>query len=238
MQVIGKSMQSIVKSLNSMLATRNLQKMFETMDNFERQFVNMEVADDYGLEVFVGLPQATAHAIPAAKDKEKVDEYDLSRRLAELKAHDWEGLSVFSGVLALSIGDLAMAAGHWALCLASGRRKALGGHRTSHLRGRHGLELGVGARALRQQHKHHQQAGDGVGGGGGGGGDREPQAQHECHVCGLGFEMGQALGGHMRRHREETTTGAADAWVWRAADALQRARGGAADPPVLLELFA
>ncbi|KAL5661012.1 hypothetical protein ACJX0J_028137, partial [Zea mays] len=38
MQVIGKSMQSIVKSLNSMLATRNLQKMFETMDNFERQF--------------------------------------------------------------------------------------------------------------------------------------------------------------------------------------------------------
>jgi hypothetical protein len=53
--------------------------------------------DDYGLEVFVGLPQATAHAIPAAKDKEKVDEYDLSRRLAELKAHDWEGLSVFSG---------------------------------------------------------------------------------------------------------------------------------------------
>ncbi|AQK61917.1 zinc finger protein ZAT5 [Zea mays] len=111
--------------------------------------------------------------------------------------------------------------------------QALGGHRTSHLRGRHGLELGVGARALsRQQHKHHQQAGDG------GGGDREPLAQHECHVCGLGFEMGQALGGHMRRHREETTTGAADAWVWRADDALQRARGGAADPPVLLELFA
>jgi|UniRef100_A0A804PXU1 hypothetical protein len=56
-----------------------------------------QVADDYGLEVFVGLPQATTHAIPAAKDKEKVYEYDLSCRLAELKVYDWEGLSVFSG---------------------------------------------------------------------------------------------------------------------------------------------
>ncbi|KAM0930332.1 hypothetical protein ACQ4PT_001061 [Festuca glaucescens] len=115
MQAIGKSMGNIVKSLDSSLATGNLQKMSETMDNFERQFVNMEVqaefmegamagstslstpetevnslmqqvADDYGLEVSVGLPQAAAHAIPAAKDKEKVDEDDLTRRLAELKA--------------------------------------------------------------------------------------------------------------------------------------------------------
>ncbi|ONK78944.1 uncharacterized protein A4U43_C01F1280 [Asparagus officinalis] len=44
-----------------------------------------QVADDYGLEVSVGLPQAAAHAIPA-KEKEKVDEDDLSRRLAELKS--------------------------------------------------------------------------------------------------------------------------------------------------------
>ncbi|KAH0688998.1 hypothetical protein KY289_016356 [Solanum tuberosum] len=92
----------------------NLQKMSETMDSFERQFVNMEVqaefmessmagstslstsedqvgslmqqvADDYGLEVSVGLPQATGHAI-SSKDEEKVSEDDLSRRLAELKA--------------------------------------------------------------------------------------------------------------------------------------------------------
>lgn len=116
MQTIGKSMGSIVKALESSLATSNLQKMSETMDQFERQFVNMEVqaefmegsmagstslstpegevnslmqqvADDYGLEVTVGLPQAAAHAIPAKeKEKEKVDEDDLSRRLAELKA--------------------------------------------------------------------------------------------------------------------------------------------------------
>ena len=58
------------------------------------------------------------------------------------------------------------------------------------------------------------------------------QQQHECHICGLGFEMGQALGGHMRRHREEM--GAADAWVWRT----EAPRTAAIDPPVLLELFA
>ncbi|KAK4749358.1 hypothetical protein SAY87_026807 [Trapa incisa] len=27
---------------------------------------------------------------------------------------------------------------------------------------------------------------------------------HECSICGLEFPMGQALGGHMRRHRVET----------------------------------
>ncbi|XP_078163276.1 ESCRT-related protein CHMP1-like [Carex rostrata] len=116
MQVIGKSMGNIVKSLDSALASSNLQKMSETMDQFEKQFVNMEVqaefmegamagstslstpegevnslmqqvADDYGLEVSVGLPQPAAHAIPAKeKENEKVDEDDLSRRLAELKA--------------------------------------------------------------------------------------------------------------------------------------------------------
>ncbi|KAF9595242.1 hypothetical protein IFM89_038106 [Coptis chinensis] len=46
-----------------------------------------QVADDYGLEVSVGLPQAAGHAIAvASKSNEKVDEDDLSRRLAELKA--------------------------------------------------------------------------------------------------------------------------------------------------------
>lgn len=74
------------------LSTGNLQKMSETMDQFEKQFVNMEVqvefmensmagstslstpessvsslmqqvADDYGLEVSVGLPQPAAHPV-------------------------------------------------------------------------------------------------------------------------------------------------------------------------------
>lgn len=30
-----------------------------------------------------------------------------------------------------------------------------------------------------------------------------PKAKtHECSICGLEFELGQALGGHMRRHRD------------------------------------
>ncbi|CAN6297254.1 unnamed protein product [Urochloa humidicola] len=84
--------------------------------------------------------------------------------------------------------------------------QALGGHRTSHLRGRHGLALGLPAAtpaAAKQQATAAK--------------DTKP-ASHQCHVCGLGFEMGQALGGHMRRHREE------------AAVAAQA-------PPVLLQLF-
>ncbi|KAJ6348299.1 hypothetical protein OIU76_004715 [Salix suchowensis] len=81
MTTINKSMGSIVKSLESTLATGNLQKMSETMDQFEKQFVNMEVS--------VGLPQPAAHAV-ATSSQEKVDEDDLSRRLAELKSKGWK----------------------------------------------------------------------------------------------------------------------------------------------------
>ncbi|KAF9606761.1 hypothetical protein IFM89_028137 [Coptis chinensis] len=85
----------IVNSLESSLTTGNFQKMSENMDQFEKQFVNMEVqaefmessmagstslstpegdanslmqqvAYDYGLEVSVGLPQAVGHAIAVA----------------------------------------------------------------------------------------------------------------------------------------------------------------------------
>ena len=96
---------------------------------------------------------------------------------------------------------------------------ALGGHRTSHLRGGHGLELGVGvARAIKERKKQ----------------------RHECHICGLGFEMGQALGGHMRRHREEMAlSGANDRRVAVLPDQEAGHQTSAADdqPPVLLELF-
>lgn len=87
--------------------------------------------------------------------------------------------------------------------------QALGGHRTSHLRGRHGLALSLApapakaAAAATAATKNHE----------------KPAASHECHFCGAEFEMAQALGGHMRRHREEA-----------AATALQA-------PPVLLQLF-
>nr|CAB3492685.1 unnamed protein product [Digitaria exilis] len=129
------------------------------------------------------------------------------------------------------------------VCKTCGRAftsfQALGGHRTSHLRGRHGLELGVGARAL----KHHKAAAaaavvaeDAD--------EKQRRQQHECHICGLGFEMGQALGGHMRRHREEMGAAeAADAWVWSniarlPAEELQVRSAAAVETPVLLELFA
>ncbi|KAL6638148.1 hypothetical protein ACP70R_025720 [Stipagrostis hirtigluma subsp. patula] len=79
--------------------------------------------------------------------------------------------------------------------------QALGGHRTSHLRGRNGLTLATEpAKAAAAKEKP------------------AAAASHQCHVCGLGFEMGQALGGHMRRHREE-------------AAAVAQA------PPILLQLF-
>ncbi|KAJ7287946.1 hypothetical protein O6H91_18G017700 [Diphasiastrum complanatum] len=113
MMTINKSMTSIVRALDVSLASNNLQKMSETMDQFEKQFINMEVqsefvenamagstslstpedqvnslmqqvADDYGLEVSVGLPQPASHAVPA-KQAAEVEEEDLNRRLAELR---------------------------------------------------------------------------------------------------------------------------------------------------------
>uniref|UniRef100_M8CWD3 Uncharacterized protein n=1 Tax=Aegilops tauschii TaxID=37682 RepID=M8CWD3_AEGTA len=91
-----------------------------------------------------------------------------------------------------------------------------------HLRGRHGLELGVGvARAIKERKKREEK-------------------QHQCHICGLGFEMGQALGGHMRRHREEMAPRRADdRWVALLPDQEVAGQQAAADqpPPVLLELF-
>ncbi|KAK4765638.1 hypothetical protein SAY86_026728 [Trapa natans] len=103
-----------MSTINKSLSPRSPQKMSETMDLFEKQFVNMEVqgefmesamkgstslstpegevnslmqqvADDYGLEVSVGLPQAATHAIPTAS-LEKMNEGDISPRLAELKS--------------------------------------------------------------------------------------------------------------------------------------------------------
>ncbi|TVT97768.1 hypothetical protein EJB05_56952, partial [Eragrostis curvula] len=62
--------------------------------------------------------------------------------------------------------------------------QALGGHRTSHKRPRvraDGLDLLLGARP-----------------GAKGGAAKDV---HRCNTCGTVFPTGQALGGHMRRHR-------------------------------------
>ncbi|KAF7061928.1 hypothetical protein CFC21_068580 [Triticum aestivum] len=106
------------------------------------------------------------------------------------------------------------------VCKTCGRAfetfQALGGHRTSHLRGRHGLELGVGVAMAIKERKR-----------------QEDKQQHDCHICGLGFETGQALGGHMRRHREDM---ALDRWV-ALSDQEAGHQAAAGRLPVLLELF-
>uniref|UniRef100_A0A0D9WHC7 C2H2-type domain-containing protein n=1 Tax=Leersia perrieri TaxID=77586 RepID=A0A0D9WHC7_9ORYZ len=76
--------------------------------------------------------------------------------------------------------------------------QALGGHMTGHTR----LEV-----QLRQQREH---------GNSGGGSpamrvtNRRATGQlwHPCSKCGQEFRMGQALGGHMRRHRAEEAAAA------------------------------
>lgn len=114
MQTISKSMSGIVKALDSALAVGNMQKISQTMDQFEKAFVNIEVqsefvetamagstslstpedevsslmqqvADNYGLEVSVELPAAATHSMPL-KEATSVSEDELSRRLAELKS--------------------------------------------------------------------------------------------------------------------------------------------------------
>ncbi|XP_047072455.1 zinc finger protein ZAT12-like isoform X2 [Lolium rigidum] len=119
-------------------------------------------------------------------------------------------LSLSLGAVAERKKKLRRAGGEFT-CKTCGRSfptfQALGGHRTSHLRGRHGLALALAGDHYSVKPKKTTSSDD-----------QKPAAVHQCHVCGLSFEMGQALGGHMRRHREE-------------AGAVAQA------PPVLLQLF-
>ncbi|XP_058070501.1 ESCRT-related protein CHMP1-like [Magnolia sinica] len=114
-QAVGKSMGGIVKALEGSLSVGNMEKVSQTMDRFEKVFVNMEVqssftekamagttslstpegevgslmqqvADDYGLEVSVKLPQAGNQALGLKEKGVAVSEEELSRRLADLKS--------------------------------------------------------------------------------------------------------------------------------------------------------
>ncbi|XP_043694246.1 zinc finger protein ZAT8-like [Telopea speciosissima] len=64
--------------------------------------------------------------------------------------------------------------------------QALGGHRASHKKPRL-MELGLGGDDPHHQSQPHNTP-------------TKPKT-HECSICGLEFAVGQALGGHMRRHR-------------------------------------
>ncbi|VAI39050.1 unnamed protein product [Triticum turgidum subsp. durum] len=114
-------------------------------------------------------------------------------------------LSRSLGVVAGLNKKMRRAGGDQFVCKTCGRSfpsfQALGGHRTSHLRGRHGLALALTTGEQYCSVKPKSIA--------------DLKQAHQCHICGQGFQTGQALGGHMRRHREEGTQA----------------------PPVLLELF-
>ncbi|XP_059458753.1 zinc finger protein ZAT12-like [Corylus avellana] len=64
--------------------------------------------------------------------------------------------------------------------------QALGGHRASHKKPR--LMMGGDGSSLDSSQSSH-------------GSPTKPKT-HECSICGLEFAIGQALGGHMRRHRQ------------------------------------
>lgn len=113
MQAVTKSMGSIVKALDKAVSTNNLDKVATTMDQFERQFENLDVqsefvenamsaqmnlstpegdvnnllqqvADEHGLEVQLELPGAATSTPAVAAPAAKEDD-DLTKRLAELR---------------------------------------------------------------------------------------------------------------------------------------------------------
>lgn len=114
LQTISKSMAGIVKALDSAMASNNLDRVASTMDQFERQFENldiqsgvmedamnnqaslstpedevnslmMQVADEHGLDVQLGLPQASAAPVAAPQAAQPTADTDFSQRLAQLR---------------------------------------------------------------------------------------------------------------------------------------------------------
>jgi len=112
MQMVCKSMSSIVKSLEKSMATNNLEKIAGTMNQFEKQFENLDlqtsvvddvmsaqanlstpedevmalinqVADEHNLESGLGMARAPKGS--AAQQKEAAPEDDLEARMAELR---------------------------------------------------------------------------------------------------------------------------------------------------------
>ncbi|MED6127263.1 hypothetical protein PIB30_086458 [Stylosanthes scabra] len=75
-------------------------------------------------------------------------------------------------------------------CKTCGRKfasfQALGGHRTSHKR----QKLGDEEQLKSEEAKNPLSLGN-----------RKPR-MHECSICGMEFSLGQQLGGHMRKHRD------------------------------------
>ena len=114
MNAINSSMGAIVKQLDRALAGNNLERVADTMDQFERQFENLDVqsqfvegamnaqaslatpeadvnlllqqgAEEHGLATQLNLPQAGAAPAAVAAPAAAAPENDLSQRLAQLR---------------------------------------------------------------------------------------------------------------------------------------------------------
>ncbi|GMH40899.1 hypothetical protein BSKO_08803 [Bryopsis sp. KO-2023] len=113
MQNVNKSMAGIVKALDKALTSNNLEKVANTMDQFERQFENLDVqtgfvenamsnqmslstpenevngllqqvADEHNLEVQLDMPLAGT-AVPAPSRVAQSEDGELTKRLADLR---------------------------------------------------------------------------------------------------------------------------------------------------------
>jgi charged multivesicular body protein 1 len=111
MQMVTKNMAGIVKNLDKALEANNLEKIASTMQQFEKQFENLDlqtqvvdsvmgaqaglstpeedvnalmqqVADEHGLEVGLGLPTAGTSQMG---QQASTSEADMTKRMAELR---------------------------------------------------------------------------------------------------------------------------------------------------------
>lgn len=111
MQMVTKNMAGIVKSLDKALEANNLEKIAATMQQFEKQFENLDlqtqvvdgvmgaqaglstpeedvnalmqqVADEHGLEVGLGLPSASTSAVG---QQQAQTDADITKRYSELR---------------------------------------------------------------------------------------------------------------------------------------------------------
>lgn len=114
MQMVTKNMSAIVKNMEKALASNNLEKIANTMQQFEKQFENLDlqtqvvdgvmsaqaalstpedevaslvqqVADEHGLETGLNMPSASAAKAGAETVAQPAAEDELSKRLAELR---------------------------------------------------------------------------------------------------------------------------------------------------------
>lgn len=113
MQMVTKNMAGIVKNLDKALASNNLEKIANTMSQFEKQFENLDlqtqvvdgvmsaqaalstpedevtslvqqVADEHGLETGLAMPSASAAKAEGVSQPAAAED-DLGKRLAELR---------------------------------------------------------------------------------------------------------------------------------------------------------